>query len=508
MAYVLGIDKGTSMVKSVVFDTAGKAVGACDERVKVLSPRPGFHEENPEDSWRACARTIRGALAAAGIGGADIAGIGVAAHMGGAWILDAAGAPVRNAICWPDERAHGELETLQKSGAIERCFEISGNGLMPGITLLLLAWLGAHEPETRQRAAHVLCAKDYLRFRLTGAIATDPSDVSFVPGDIDARTHAPALMKLVGAAGWEATMPPIRASEDIAGTVTRAAAAETGLAEGTPVVTGLGDAVANLIGVGRSLPGEAVTVLGTSCLNSVVIDRAGREPHGLGFLFAMPGGTYTRILPNTSGTITIDWFLDNFGGPRTADGARDYRAIEADVAATPRGADGVILLPYVNTAGVLAPVYDPRARGAFFGMSNQTTRDHLMRAVYESLAFATRDCLGAMPGRRNALTLTGGGARSAFWAQMFADVCNLPIEISASEQSGALGAALLAGVATGLWPDLQTAQRASVSVSARYEPDPAAASDYDGWFDLYVRLRETYGRFSDRRSALLREISA
>ncbi|MBC7282721.1 FGGY-family carbohydrate kinase [Hoeflea sp.] len=508
MRYLIGIDKGTTMVKSVVFDETGQAVGSADERVAILSPRPGWHEEDPDASWQACCRTIRSAIADAGITGGDVAGVGIAAHMGGAWIVDDQGRPVRNAICWPDERAQSLLTRLEIEGSLEEVFRISGNGLMPGITLMILSWLNANEPEIRKRAAAVLSAKDYLRYRLTGVIATDPSDVSFVPGDIDQRTHSDRLVTLLGAHGWDPMMPDIVPSGAIAGEVTAEAAEETGLAPGTLVITGCGDAVANVVGAGRSRPGEAITVLGTSCLNSLIVDRPGREPEGLGFLFAMPDENYLRILPNTSGTITMDWFLDHFGGIRDAAGKWDFPAMEQRVAATPRGADGVLLLPYVNTAGVLAPFYDPRARGSFFGMSNQTTRDHLMRAVYEALAFATRDCLAAMPGEIDVLTLTGGGARSAFWSQMFADVCKIPIEISTAQQTGATGVALMAGVAAGIWPDLATAQAATLSISARFEPDPLASAQYEDWYDLYRDLRDVYRGFSDRRSRLLEEVRA
>ncbi|MEQ8306878.1 MAG: FGGY-family carbohydrate kinase [Hoeflea sp.] len=508
MRYLLGIDKGTSMVKSVVFDEDGRTVGTSEERVEVLSPRPGWHEEDPEASWQACCRTIRGAIADAGIGADEIAALGIAAHMGGAWIIDDDGKALRNAVCWPDERAQPMLTELGDKGVLDEAFAISGNGLMPGITLMILAWLNRHEPDIRSKAKAVLGAKDYFRFRLTGGIATDPSDVSFVPGDIDAQTHSPKLAALLGADGWDHVLPEILASDAIAGEITAAAAEATGLRAGTPVITGCGDAVANVIGAGGSRPGEAITVLGTSCLNSLIVDQPGREPPGLGFLFAMPGDNYLRILPNTSGTITMDWFLDHFGGSKTEAGKWDFRAMEDRVAATPRGADGVLLLPYVNTAGVLAPFYDPRARGAFFGMSNQTTRDHLMRAVYEALAYATRDCFEAMPGGQDVLTLTGGGARSAFWAQMFADVCKVPIEISTAEQTGAAGVALMAGVAVGIWPDLATAQARTSSVSARYEPDATASADYDRWYDLYRDVRETYRSYSARRAETVGRASA
>ena len=502
MSFVLGIDKGTSVIKAVIFDATGKAVGQAHRRVQVLQPKAGWHEEDPDETWLLCAASIREAMSAAGLIGEDIASVGIAGHMGGAWLVDSTGRPVRNAICWPDERAQTEQLALERQGALPEIFAISGNGLMPGITAMLLGWLSRHEPDVPDRTTAVLCAKDYLRLRLTGVVATDPSDVSFVPGDIDARCHSARVLELCGAGGWVSKMSEILDSGAVAGRVTAQAAEQTALKAGTPVVTGLGDACANALGVGAIRPGAALTVLGTSCLNSLVIDRPERAPEGLGFLFAMPQERYVRILPNTSGTIAFDWFLERFGAPEGVDGKTDFAALSQLAAAVPRGAGGVVFVPYVNGAGVLAPFFDPLARASFFGVGSHTTYDHLLRAVYEALCFATRDCFAAMTTRPRSLILTGGGGKSPFWAQLFADICGIPIEIASTEESGALGVALLAGVAVGTWPDLETATASACRVSALYEPDPAAAKDYDGWFELYCRTRDVYRRYSADRAAL------
>ncbi len=502
MGHVIGIDKGTSYVKAVIFDDTGHALGSASARVDVLQPRPGWHEEDAERSWDLTAGVIRDAVTAARIDPASVRGIGIAGHMGGLWLVDADGRPVRNAICWPDERAQALQMALEQDGVLERAFAISGNGMMPGISVMLMSWIARNEPQALARTRYALCAKDYLRFRLTGEIATDPSDVCFVPGDIDARAFSADLMDACGAGEWWDRLPPILRSEAVAGRLTSQAAGATGLPVGVPVVTGLGDACANSVGTGCVLPGQSVTVLGTSCLNSRVTAGPDREPAGLGFLFAMPFDRYLRILPNTSGTITMDWFLDRFGGQRKPDGAWDFAAMETLADAIPRGAGGVILLPYVNGSGVLAPFFDAQARGVFFGASSQTGRDHLLRAVYESLCYSTRDCLAAMPGDATTLTLTGGGSRSAFWAQMFSDICNMPVEVTEAAESGALGVALLAGAATGLWGDLDQAIGATHRIAASYAPDPTAVADYDDWFGLYQATRETYRRHFAARAAL------
>lgn len=502
MAFLLGIDKGTSVIKAVVFDRHGVALGLAQRRVNVLQPKPGWHEEDANATWMLCVETIGDALLKAGISGADIIAIGIAGHMGGAWLVDDAGEPVRNAICWPDSRAQADQIEMEKAGLLKEVFAISGNGLMPGITAMLLGWLAKHEPETVGRARAVLCAKDFLRLRLTGSIATDPSDVSFVPGDIDARTHSARVLELCGADAWQGKLPDILPSGAVAGHLTAQAASLTGLKEGIPVVTGLGDACANALGVGAIRPGSALTVLGTSCLNSLVMDTPERTPEGLGFLFAMPLNRYLRILPNTSGTIAFDWFLDKFGAPQTADGMPDFAALERKASTVSRGSNGVLFIPYVNGSGVLAPFYDTLARGSFFGVGSHTDYDHLLRSIYEALCFATRDCFAVMSLPPKSLVLTGGGAKSPFWAQMFADICGVPIEIVSVEESGALGVALLAGVAAGLWSDLEAAISATTRVVSRYEPDPVAAKDYDGWFDLYRKTRDVYRNYSSQRAAL------
>lgn len=502
MGHVIGIDKGTSYVKAVVFDDRGHTINSASARITVLNPHPGWHEEDPERSWQMTAGVIRNAVTGAGVDPASITGIGIAGHMGGLWLLDHNGQSVRNAICWPDARAQSLQMDLEHAGVLDRAFNISGNGMMPGISVMLMAWIARYEPASLAQSRWALCAKDYLRFRLTGEIATDPSDVSFVPGDIDGRQFSTELMQICGAGDWYDRLPPILPSEALGGRLIASAASETGLRVGIPVIVGLGDACANALGSGCVAPGQTVTVLGTSCLNSRVIDEPARTPHGLGFLFAMPLGRYLRILPNTSGTITMDWFLNAFGGPRKLDGAWDFAAAEEWASAVPRGAGGVVMLPYINGSGVLAPFFDAQARGVFLGSSSQTGRDHLLRAVYEALCYSTRDCLAAMPGTSERLTLTGGGSRSPFWTQMFADICGLPVEVTDTAESGALGVAMLAGTATGLWSDIDQALHATQRRAALYTPDPVAVADYDDWFGFYQAARDTYRRHSVARAAL------
>lgn len=198
MGHVIGIDKGTSVVKAVVFDASGRARGQAAARVEALHPARGWHEEDAEQSWAATAGVVRAAVAAAGIDPGAVRGIGIAGHMGGLWLVDAEGRPVRHAICWPDERALPEQMALERQGILPRAFAISGNGMMPGISVMLMAWIARHEPQALARTRHALCAKDYLRFRLTGEIATDPSESPSCPAT---STRAAIRRSSCGCAG-------------------------------------------------------------------------------------------------------------------------------------------------------------------------------------------------------------------------------------------------------------------------------------------------------------------
>jgi sugar (pentulose or hexulose) kinase len=492
---VLGIDKGTSVIKAVAFDATGAERACGKRRVPSLHLHPGWHEEDPDTTWRLTAEAIADALAALPAG-SRVAAVGVTGHMGGAWLIDEHGAPVRNAICWPDGRAHAEQGAMERDGRLEELFAISGNASMPGMTLMALRWLERNEPESLERARTLLIAKDFIRHRLTGEAATEPSDVSWMPGDAETRGYSERLLEISELQRWRALLPEIVPSHEIAGRVTAQAAAQTGLPEGTPVVAGLGDGVANAVGTGVLHPGEAVTVMGTSCLNQLVVDGVEREPFGLGFLWTMPNGTRLRVLPNTAGTMSIDWMA------QTTCPGLEIREVEALAAAQPPGAGGVIFLPYLNSGGVLAPFFDPLARGCLLGLTAQTSQGQLARATFEGLAFATGDCYGAMPRQVDRVRLTGGGANSGLLGQLVADVLGRPVERLTCEESGAAGVGMLAAVAAGLADDLDDAAARWCRVARTFEPVAASRERLTEAFALYRALRDAVRPLSAARHAL------
>jgi xylulokinase len=363
------------------------------------------------------------------------------------------------------------------------------NPALEGFTLPKVLWLRAHEPQAYDRVATVLLAKDFIRFRLTGALATEPSDASgtlmFDPARLrwsDEILHATGVPR--------ALLPDVGGSADVLGHVTSDAARSTGLREGTPVVGGGADNACGAAGVGVIAPGEAVASWGTS---GTVLAPTGRPVVDPGlrahtFCHVVPGVWYLMGVVLSAGG-AFAWYRDQLARDLAGTGAADAR-LDAEAASVPAGAEGVTFLPYLQ--GERTPHRDASARGAFLGISLAHTRAHLTRAVLEGICFALRDSLsilqelGLSP---NHLLLTGGGARSAFLRRLQADVYGLPVSTVNREEGPAYGAALLAAVGVKAYPDLGAAARATLTRGPSERPDSQAHVDYDAAYD---RFRASY----------------
>ncbi|MGL4960757.1 MAG: FGGY-family carbohydrate kinase [Inquilinus sp.] len=493
--YLLGLDAGTSVIKAALFGRDGRQRAAASRRTTVSHPHPAWSESDPETAWAATTAVIRQVLAEAGVDGASVSAIGVTGAMIGAWVIDADGRPLRPGILWDDGRSQPWIEAMQAGDPafLSRIFASSGSVMQQGCTLPVLRWLLDHEPEVMARADCVFGCKDYLRFRLTGQRAADPTEASVAPGDGRAQGRSEAMLSLFGLGPHRHLLPPVLPSEAIAGTVTAAAAAETGLRAGTPVATGAGDVAASVIGSGGLAVGSACTVLGTTCLNGVVLDAPSFEPPDLGLLFSLPGRLWMRSMVNVAGTSNLDWCLRSL----CPDLARDpdpYAALEALAEAAPPGAGGAVYLPYLSEVGIIAPAVSAAARAQFAGLVPGHGRPELVRAVYEGLAYAIRDCFAAMAEPPHSVLLSGGGGRSRFWSQMIADVLGLPVEIPDGSEYGACGAALLAATGIGWYPSIGDASRRVRRVRRTHRPDPALREAYEA----------AWRRYGGHRDALLR----
>jgi sugar (pentulose or hexulose) kinase len=505
MDYLLGVDAGTSVVKASLFDFQGREHVTALRRTALSTPQRGWSETSPQGTWDAFVATIREVLREGGVGGSRIAAVGVTGNMIGAWLVDAQGQPVRDAILWNDSRSGPLIERLSadQPGFLSEIFSFDGCVLELGCTLPLLRWLAENEPSALARARHVLCSKDWLCFKLTGAFQMDPTEASVLPGNTRTQTYDDRLFEMFGISRFKHLFPPIVPSESVVGGILPESAALTGLLAGTPVVAGAGDVPSNAIGIGAIEAGVAFTVLGTNCQSCLVFDQPMMEPADVGLLFYVPGQRWFRALMNVAGTANLDWFIDQFC-PAERDAAPSREALFAQLeqmaGQSEMGSRGVVYHPYLSSAGVIAPFIEPAARGQFFGLMREHRRADLLRSVYEGTALSIRDCYAALNRAITEIRFAGGGARSGLWGQMIADCMGARVVVPMGTEFGAKGAALLAGVGIGVFESVAQASTTTLSIARVYDPDATRRSRYDAMYEVYGMLRDAV-RPAWRRSA-------
>ncbi len=491
---LLGIDAGTSVVKAALFDRRVREVATTRRRTLLVAPRPEWSETEMDETWAMTAAAVRDLLQQTGVEPERIAAVGLTGSMVGAWLVDDAGRPVRRGILWNDGRTQPLIDRMEaeQPGFMRRIYRSSGSVMQQGCTLPLLRWLAEHEPESLARAATVLCCKDWLGFRLTGARHLDPTEASVLPGDTRARTYSEALIDLFGLRPWRSLFPAVHPSHAVTGGLLPAAAAATGLVAGTPVVAGAGDVPASAVGLGAVRPGQACTLLGTNILNCLVTGEPLFEPADVGLLFCLPEQGWLRAMVNVSGTTALDWFIAEFWSHEAAAAPSTgalFAGLEAAAQSRPVGAGGVLFLPYLSALGITTPFLEAAARAEFFGLTDRTTRADLLRAVYEGLSLSIRDGYAVMPRAVTEIRLAGGGARSRFWSQMIADCTGRRVLVPEGSEFGARGAALLAAVGIGRHRSVTDAVEQTEGGARVFEPAPERAETYARLHALYRMLQ-------------------
>lgn len=485
----LGIDVGTSGVKAILVGPTGEVEATAVTALQMSTPHPGWAEQDPEAWWQATLASIRTVLAAKP--GARVLSIGISGQMHSSVFLDARGGVIRPALLWCDGRTTAECQEITRCvGGEGRLRDLASNPALEGFTLPKVLWLRNHEPEAFARLATVLLPKDFIRYRLTNALATEPSDASAtLMYDTANLRWSTEILDAVGLS--RSIVPDVGGSSEVLGTVTVEAAGLTGLPVGTPVVGGGADNACGAAGVGAVVPGEAVTSWGTSGTVLAPTDRPSVDP-GLRahtFCHVAPGMWYLMGVVLSAGG-AFAWYRDQLARDLASTGEANER-LNAEAAAIPPGAEGVTFLPYLQ--GERTPHRDASMRGALLGLSLAHTRAHLTRAVVEGVCFALRDSvqilaeLGMAP---QAMLLTGGGARSPFVRRLQAEIFGVPVCTVNREEGPAYGAALLGAVGIGAFPDLAAAARATLTRGALETPDLAVHAQYE---TPYRRFRASYG---------------
>jgi len=486
MSHLLGIDVSTTGVKALLVDENGSVAGATTTALSLSTPQPLWSEQNPAGWWQGAVNSVRQALrlSDASLSGNQVVAVGLTGQMHGLTLLGGAGEVLRPAILWNDQRTGPQCDEIRERLGKRRLIEITGNDALTGFTAPKILWVREHEPEVFTRVRHVLLPKDYVRLKLTGTYATDRAGAA---GTLllDVKTRdwsAEVLQALEIPAEW---LPPTHEGPEVSGYISAEAAQATGLKVGTPVVGGGGDQAAQAVGVGAVEPGVVALTLGTSGVVFASTNQPFVEPEGRlhAFCHAVPGRWHLMgVMLSAAGSLR--WYRDTLAS------AADYDALLAPAAEVPPGGEGLLFLPYLT--GERTPHPDPLARGAFVGLTVRHTRPHLTRAVLEGVAFGLRDSFELIRSvgltHVNQVRVSGGGAQSSLWRQILAGVLNVELVTVNTTEGAAYGAALLAGVGAGVWPDVDAACRATVKLTGSTAPQPEIVARYEQSYALYRQL--------------------
>jgi xylulokinase len=478
---LIGIDVGTSSIKVVAVDPAGKLLAVTSSPMTVDVQKPGWSEQRPEDWWIGTCSAIQRALAE--IDSPEVLGVGLSGQMHSLVALDSDQQVVRPAILWNDVRSSAEAAYVREAVGDESLRRLAGNPALEGFTVTKLLWMRNNEPDKYERVAHMLLAKDYIRFRLTGELGSDPSDASAtLLFDIVISQWSDEMCELLGID--MGLLPSITGSADVVGAVTSSAAAETGLAEGVPVVGGGADNACAAVGAGIVSPGDALFSVGTSgtvvAPSDAPVTDPGMRIHSM--RHAIPSMWYLMGVVLSAGA-ALDWW-------RRSSGNASFDHLVAEASSANAGSDGVTFLPYLT--GERTPHADANARGVFFGMHGGTERAHMTRAVMEGVSFALRDSLELMTDlgiNPTEAVAVGGGATSGVWLQMLSDIVDLPLRTIGPSEGAPLGAAMLAAVGVDTFDSVVDAGEAWLTDLESVTPNPSLKGAYD---DAYGRYRALY----------------
>jgi xylulokinase len=494
MSVYLGIDIGTSGTKTLAVDGSGKILAQAMATYPCHHPKPLWSEQDPDDWWDATVKTVRTVVKQAKLKPADVKAIGLSGQMHGSVFLDKKNQVIRRALLWNDQRTAAECVEIEKrAGGRKQLIKMVANPALTGFTAPKILWLRNNEPKNFAKLAKVLLPKDDIRRRLTGEYATEVSDASgmLLLDVVNRQWSKPLLSKLQLD---ESLLGKCYESEEVTGKLTSETAKLLGLSTDCVVVGGAGDCAAGAVGNGIVRKGVLSTSIGTSGVVFVHSDAPQVDPEGRlhTFCHAVHGKWHMMGVTLAAGG-SLQWFRNALCETVAAVAKKSkidvYDLLTEEAAVTPPGAEGLLFLPYL--AGERTPHADPLARGAFVGLTLMHTRGHLVRAILEGVTYSLRDCLAIIEEEGVAVKqvrASGGGAKSAFWRQLQADVLGKSVVTMAADEGPAYGVALLAAVGAGEFKDIVEACDATVKTTSETKTGAAAKKKYDAVFPVYQQL--------------------
>ena len=493
MGYLVGIDIGTSGVRSLVVNEEGAIVGAATAEHPSYAPRPGWSEQEPREWWVATVESVEGALEDAGISGKQVQGIGLSGQMHGAVLLDADHEVLRPAILWNDQRTHRECDEIYQRVGRERLIELTCNPALTGFTAPKILWVRNNEPAIYEKTAKILLPKDYIRFRMSGTFATEVSDASgTLLFAVPERTWCNEVLEKLEID--RDLMAECTESVKVSAEVSRAAAKELGIPAGTPIVGGGGDQAAGAVGNGIVRSGVLSATLGTSGVLFAFSDEVQTDARGRvhTFCHAVPGKWHVMGVMLAAGG-SFQWWRNQMSEVERqeaqAAGKETYDVLCEKAATVAPGSEGLVFLPYLT--GERTPHADPHARGGWVGLNVRHTRAHMIRSILEGVSYGMRDSLEIIRGMGipvREIRVSGGGGRSAVWRQILADVYGHDVCTLNAGEGPAYGVALLAATATGCYGSIEEACDAAIQIVSKTDCNPDTAAVYERYYAVYRRL--------------------
>ena len=493
MSYLIGIDIGTTGTKTILVDEKGNQLASALEEYPLYTPHPKWAEQEPEDWWKATVNTIREVIEKAEINNADIRGIGLSGQMHGLVIMDKKHQVLRPSILWCDVRTSNQCRYIRETVGTKILTQSTCNPVLEGFTAPKIIWVRDQEPEIYEQTTNILLPKDYVRFRLTGEISMEVSDAAgTLLFDVAERQWSQAVLDKLDLNSD--LLPPTYESIDVCGEITPSVAKITGLLAGTPVVGGGADNACSAVGNGIVKEGRVSASLGTSGVVLAHSDQVRVDPdlrlHS--FCHSVPNKCYIMGVMLSAGG-AYRWFRDTIAQRELveakANGTDAYDLLGAQAETAPVGSEGLIFLPYLT--GERTPHADANAKANFFGLTLRHQRSHLIRSVMEGVTYGMRDSLELIRGLGTTVDqiyATGGGSRSTLWRQMQADIYQAEIVTINIEEGPAFGAAILAGVGTGVYTSVESATDQIVKITSQTDPISDHVEIYEQYYRIYRDL--------------------